>query len=98
MVRMELDMFTVVHHTAEGRLFGIFNVMRPVVAWMARAERWRTVRVLKDSLDLRYTTANEVYEGNADEAAEVMRAAAGGPPDRVKMAEIMRRHGLTAAP
>jgi quercetin dioxygenase-like cupin family protein len=32
------------------------------------------------------------------EAAEVMKAAAGGPPDRVKMAEIMRRHGLTPAP
>lgn len=29
------------------------------------------------------------------EAAEVIRAAAGGPPDRVKMAEVMRRHGLT---
>ena len=32
------------------------------------------------------------------EAAEVVNAAAGGPPDRVKMAEIMRRHGLTPAP
>jgi quercetin dioxygenase-like cupin family protein len=32
------------------------------------------------------------------EAAEVIDAAAGGPPDRVKMAEIMRRHGLTPAP
>ena len=32
------------------------------------------------------------------EAAEVIRAAAGGPPDRVRMAEIMRRHGLTPAP
>ena len=32
------------------------------------------------------------------EAAEVLNAAAGGPPDRVKMAEIMRRHGLTPAP
>ena len=31
------------------------------------------------------------------EAAEVIKAAAGGPPDRVKMAEIMRRHGLTPA-
>jgi quercetin dioxygenase-like cupin family protein len=31
------------------------------------------------------------------EAAEVIRASAGGPPDRVKMAEIMRRHGLTPA-
>ncbi len=32
------------------------------------------------------------------EAAEVIDAAVGGPPDRVKMAEIMRRHGLTPAP
>ena len=32
------------------------------------------------------------------EAAEVVRAAAGGPPDRAKMIEIMRRHGLTPAP
>lgn len=32
------------------------------------------------------------------EAAEVINAAAGGPPDRAKLAEIMRRHGLTPAP
>jgi quercetin dioxygenase-like cupin family protein len=32
------------------------------------------------------------------ESAAVIDAAAGGPPDRVKMAEIMRRHGLTPAP
>ena len=32
------------------------------------------------------------------EAADVLRAAAGGLPDRAKMAEIMRRHGLTPAP
>ena len=31
------------------------------------------------------------------EAAEVLEAAAGGPPDRIKMAELMRRHGLTPA-
>jgi quercetin dioxygenase-like cupin family protein len=31
------------------------------------------------------------------ESAEAINAAAGGPPDRVKMAEIMRRHGLTPA-
>jgi quercetin dioxygenase-like cupin family protein len=31
------------------------------------------------------------------EAAEVINAAAGQPPDRVKMAEIMRRHGLRPA-
>jgi quercetin dioxygenase-like cupin family protein len=32
------------------------------------------------------------------EAAEVVREAAGRPPDRAKMLEIMRRHGLTPAP
>jgi len=32
------------------------------------------------------------------EAAEVINAAAGGPPNRTKMAEILRRHGLTPAP
>lgn len=31
------------------------------------------------------------------EAAELINATAGGPPDRVKMGEIMRRHGLTPA-
>ncbi len=31
------------------------------------------------------------------EAAEVINASAGGPPDRAKLAEIMRRHGLTPA-
>lgn len=32
------------------------------------------------------------------ESAEVIDAAAGGPPDRARMADIMRRHGLTPAP
>ena len=31
------------------------------------------------------------------EVAEAMKASAGGPPDRAKMMEIMRRHGLTPA-
>jgi quercetin dioxygenase-like cupin family protein len=31
------------------------------------------------------------------ESAAVINAAAGGPPDRVKMGDIMRRHGLTPA-
>ncbi len=31
------------------------------------------------------------------ESAAVINAAAGGPPDRAKMAEIMLRHGLTPA-
>jgi quercetin dioxygenase-like cupin family protein len=32
------------------------------------------------------------------EAAVLINAAAGGQPDRTKMEEIMRRHGLTPAP
>jgi quercetin dioxygenase-like cupin family protein len=32
------------------------------------------------------------------ESAAVINAAAGGPPDRAKMTEIMRRYGLTPAP
>ncbi len=31
------------------------------------------------------------------EAAEVIGAAAGGPPDREKMTEVFRRHGMTVA-
>ena len=31
------------------------------------------------------------------ETGEVINAAAGGPPDRAKLAEIMRRYGLTPA-
>jgi quercetin dioxygenase-like cupin family protein len=31
------------------------------------------------------------------EAAEVIRAAAGGPPDRAKMMDVFRRHGMTMA-
>ena len=32
------------------------------------------------------------------EAAEVINAAGAGPPDRIKMADIMRRHGLAPVP
>ena len=32
------------------------------------------------------------------ETSAVLAAAAGGPPDRAKIVEIMRRHGLTPAP
>ena len=32
------------------------------------------------------------------EAAQMLSSAAGGPPDRVKMMEMMRRHGLVPAP
>jgi quercetin dioxygenase-like cupin family protein len=32
------------------------------------------------------------------EAAQVINAAAGGPPDREKMMDVFRRHGMTVAP
>ena len=32
------------------------------------------------------------------EAAEVIGAAGGGPPDRAKMTDVFRRHGMTVAP
>lgn len=32
------------------------------------------------------------------EAAEVIGAADGGPPDRAKMTDVFRRHGMTLAP
>ena len=43
-------------------------------------------------------TPAAIGPGYFREAADVITAAAGGPPDHVKMAEIMRRHGLTPAP
>jgi hypothetical protein len=42
---------TEVRHTAEGRLFGIFGLMKPVEARVARGERKRTVEALKASLE-----------------------------------------------
>lgn len=42
---------TEVHHTAEGQLFGVFKLMTPMVALVARRERKRTVRALKESLE-----------------------------------------------
>jgi hypothetical protein len=35
---------TVVHHVAEGDLFGLMRLMKPVAALLARSERARTVR------------------------------------------------------
>ena len=42
---------TVVHHIAEGELFGIMRLMKPVAARLARSERARTVESLRHSLE-----------------------------------------------
>ena len=39
------------HHVAEGRLYGIFKIMQPMAAVIARGERRRTVEALKKSLE-----------------------------------------------
>ena len=43
---------TIVYHVAEGELFGMMRLMKPVAAWMARSERARTVESLRRSLEL----------------------------------------------
>jgi len=42
---------TVVHHVAEGELFGVMRLMKPVAGLLARTERDRTVESLKRSLE-----------------------------------------------
>jgi hypothetical protein len=42
---------TIVHHVAEGELFGLMRLMKPVAALLARSERARTVESLRRSLE-----------------------------------------------
>jgi uncharacterized protein YndB with AHSA1/START domain len=42
---------TNVHHVAEGELFGLMRLMKPVAALMANSERARTVESLRRSLE-----------------------------------------------
>ena len=42
---------TIVHHVAEGELFGVARLMKPVAARLARSERARTLESLKRSLE-----------------------------------------------
>lgn len=44
---------TALHHVGESRLHGPFRLMRPMVAVIGRGERRRTVRALKESLEVR---------------------------------------------
>ena len=44
---------TTVHHIAEGELFGLMRLMKPVAALLARSERTRTVNSLRRSLESR---------------------------------------------
>lgn len=42
---------TIVHHVAEGELFGWTRLMKPVAALLARSERTRTLKSLRRSLE-----------------------------------------------
>jgi uncharacterized protein YndB with AHSA1/START domain len=42
---------TIVRHVAEGGLFGVMRMMKPVAALLARSERGRTVKSLRRSLE-----------------------------------------------
>jgi uncharacterized protein YndB with AHSA1/START domain len=42
---------TIVHHVAEGELFGWTRLMKPAAALMAKSERARTLRSLRRSLE-----------------------------------------------
>jgi hypothetical protein len=42
---------TIVHHVAEGQLFGVMRLMKPVAALLARSEPARTVESLRRSLE-----------------------------------------------
>ena len=53
---------------------------------------------MQDVKALCVITPAAIGPGYFRECANVINAAAGGPPDRAKMADIMRRHGLTPAP
>jgi uncharacterized protein YndB with AHSA1/START domain len=49
---LEADQETaIVHHVAEGELFGLMRLMKPVAALLARSERARTVESLRRSLE-----------------------------------------------
>jgi len=49
---LEADLYkTIVHHVAEGELFGMMRLMKPVAALLARSERARTVESLRRSLE-----------------------------------------------
>ena len=46
---------TIVHHVAEGELFGIMRLMKPVAAMLAKGERRRTIESLRRSLESNQT-------------------------------------------
>jgi uncharacterized protein YndB with AHSA1/START domain len=74
------DAGTEVHHVGEGEFFGIFRLMGPVGAWIARGERKRTVRALRQALEQGRVTAMTTDEVFVREPADGV-----GPADQTLM-------------
>ena len=55
-------------------------------------------RGAEDATFLAISTPGAMGPAYFREIHEVLAAAGGGPPDKARMAEVMRRHGLTPAP
>jgi uncharacterized protein YndB with AHSA1/START domain len=82
---------TEVHHVAEGTFYGIFRLMAPVGPWMARGERKRTLRALKQALES--APAYQEADAHGDRDAPVL-AAAGS----VGASETLASHPVASPP
>jgi uncharacterized protein YndB with AHSA1/START domain len=60
---------TIVHHVAEGELFGVMRLMKPVAALLARSERARTVASLRRSLESEYAADSPIAKAIATQQA-----------------------------
>jgi uncharacterized protein YndB with AHSA1/START domain len=54
---------TIVHHVADGELFGVMRLMKPIAARLARSERARTLESLKRSLESDEADARRLATG-----------------------------------
>jgi uncharacterized protein YndB with AHSA1/START domain len=60
---------TILHHVAEGELFGMMRLMKPVAVMLAKSERTRTVESLRRSLESdRHTATGEQVQALARSA------------------------------
>ena len=82
---------TKIHHVGEGQFYGIFRLIGPVGACMARGERMRTLRALKQSLES--APAYQEADAHGDRDAPVL-AAAGS----VGASETLASHPVASPP
>jgi len=86
---------------ADARAFGEGTWTYPVWSRKLQHRHVRQAQFLESGQDAKalcVITPAAIGPEYFRETFAVLKAAAGGPPDRAKMAEVMRRHGLTPAP